>query len=236
MTEPRRGHDTFSSAMDLAINYKRWLVETFQPFIGSTLLEVGVGDGGLIDALPAHELYIGLDIDSDVLAEAKRRNPAADYVEADVADAATLKPLLSIEIDTVLCFNVIEHIADDAAAVHNLAALLRPGGHLLLLAPALQGLYTDLDRLAGHLRRYRLQGLDDLLPESMEPRLLRYFNPIGGIGWWLNRFRKTRSLEEKAVTTQVVLFDRYFLPVSRLLGPLTGTFFGQSVICASRKR
>lgn len=230
------GHDTFSSAMGAAVNYKRWLIDTFRPYIGTSLVEVGVGDGGLVDSLPAHERYVGLDLDGDILAEARRRNPGTEYIEADVADAATLEPLRSVEIDTVLCFNVIEHIEDDASAVRNMAALLRPGGHLLLLAPALEALYTDLDRLAGHVRRYRRKGLRDLLPGSLETRLLRYFNPVGGVGWWLNRFRETRSLEDRAVRAQVVFFDRYVLPVSRLLGPLTASFFGQSVICVSRKR
>ena len=35
-----------------------------------------------------------------------------------------------------------------------MANALGPGGHLLILVPALQQLYGDLDRLAGHHRRY----------------------------------------------------------------------------------
>ena len=50
--------------------------------------------------------------------------------------------------------NVIEHIDDDNRAVAHLTNALTPGGHLFILVPALRQLYGELDRLAGHHRRY----------------------------------------------------------------------------------
>jgi hypothetical protein len=68
-----------------------------------------------------------------------------------------------------------------------------------------------------------------------EVLMVEYFNPVGGVGWWLNRFLPHRSLESRQVQGQVQLFDRYVLPVSRTVNPVTHRFFGQSVIAAGRK-
>ena len=48
---------------------------------------------------------------------------------------------------------------------------------------------------------------------------LRYFNPIGGLAWWLNRFAKHRSLDDDAVNAQIRIFDKYVLPLSRMVDP-----------------
>ena len=126
--------------------------------------------------------------------------------------------------------------ANDNEAVANLLKALHRGGHLLLFVPAFQSLYSPLDRLAGHHRRYRRRELAQLVPPEMG-QIVRneYFNPVGGFGWWINKFMPYNSLNDSAVNTQVRLFDQYVLPVSRCLNPLTRSIFGQSIVCAVRR-
>jgi hypothetical protein len=64
---------------------------------------------------------------------------------------------------------------------------------------------------------------------------LRYFNPIGGLAWWVNSLARHDSLDDTAVNAQIRIFDKYVLPASRLIDPLTREFFGQSLICIARK-
>ena len=133
--------------------------------------------------------------------------------------------------------NVLEHIEDDATAIANLVDVLKPGGHLLISVPALMLLYNDLDRLAGHCRRYTTRRLQDLLSDQpVEIVRLSYFNPIGGLGWLANRLKRYDSLNDAAVNGQIALFDKYIVPVSRALDPLSRGFFGQSVTCIARRR
>jgi SAM-dependent methyltransferase len=49
---------------------------------------------------------------------------------------------------------VLEHIEDDAAALREWRARVRPGGWLALSVPAWQGRWGDHDVRAGHFRRY----------------------------------------------------------------------------------
>ncbi|MEW6267163.1 MAG: class I SAM-dependent methyltransferase [Thermodesulfobacteriota bacterium] len=233
----KSGAQTYSQAIVEAKNYARWVLSSFSPYWGRRLLEVGLGHGGFRELLPPDRSYIGLDLDPEIIARARARHPDDLYFQADAADPASLERLQGLNIDTVLCCNVLEHIPDDRAAVVNLLALLPPGGHLLLFVPACQALFGELDRLAGHLRRYSTRSLAALAPaESGRMVVLRYFNPLGGLGWWLNGFSKPLSLDDESVNRRIRFFDRFVLPWSRALDPLTRSFFGQSIVGVVEKK
>ena len=62
-------------------------------------------------------------------------------------------------IDTVVCLNVLEHLADDRAALKAIARLLPTGGHLVLQVPNYPMLFGSLDTAYGHFRRYSRHAL-----------------------------------------------------------------------------
>ncbi len=229
---------SYSSAIGGAVNYTNWVIDEFRPYFGRKLLEVGLGHGGYRDFLPPLARYVGIDIDAEAveIARAAAREPSDLFLQADITDLGLKDRLAGHDVDTVLCVNVLEHIEDDRRALANLLEVLPAGGHLLLFVPAFKALYNDLDRFAGHHRRYRKSDLRGLIPPE-RGRLLasRYFNPVGGLGWWINGFARHDSLDDASVNRQIEVFDRYVLPVSRALNPLTRPFFGQSLIAVVQK-
>jgi SAM-dependent methyltransferase len=232
----KSGEDTYSSAIASAHRYMSWMLSPFGPYLRGEIVEVGIGHGSYFEVLAPRCSYTGIDIDERSIVAARKRFPAGRFARADILQPGFIDDLLPGKADGILSINVLEHIQDDAAAIRNLVDALKPGGTLMLSVPALMGLYNDLDRLAGHYRRYRLADFERLLaalPVKVEK--LCYFNPIGGLGWWLNRFRKHDSLNSDEVNHQIVLFEKYILPFSRALDPVTRTFFGQSVICIARR-
>jgi len=56
--------------------------------------------------------------------------------------------------DTVICLNVLEHVPDETAALTNIFDALRPGGRAIILVPRGKWLYSSLDRVLGHVKRY----------------------------------------------------------------------------------
>jgi 2-polyprenyl-3-methyl-5-hydroxy-6-metoxy-1,4-benzoquinol methylase len=56
--------------------------------------------------------------------------------------------------DAVALFDVLEHLPDDAAALRNIHGMLRSGGKILLTTPAHRWLWSRVDDLSGHHRRY----------------------------------------------------------------------------------
>jgi SAM-dependent methyltransferase len=231
-----RGDATFSPEIPRAARYNRWVVEAFRGYYGKSVLEVGFGHGSARTLL-GHEIqYVGVDLDALVVEQARRDDPTGTFVAADICEPDFTAALVEFRFDTVLCVNVIEHLADDRAGVAHLLDVLEPGGHLLLLVPALPALYNDLDRLAGHHRRYRKLDVGRLVPtERASIKRLEYFNPIGAVGWWLNGFTGHDSLASAQVGRQVRLFDRYAIPASRALNRVTRGWFGQSVLCVAER-
>ena len=230
------GASTYSSAMSDAQNYIDWILKSFAEFLLPPILEIGVGHGSYAAILGGMGSYAGVDIDPDSVAAAKERFPSLDFAVADVTDDGFPATMADHQLKSILCLNVIEHIQNDQKAVANLARSLTPNGHLLIIVPALPILYNELDRLAGHWRRYRRSEINSLMQGAgLDVIRSDYFNPVGGLGWLANRFVRHKSLNDRAVNAQITLFDRWFVPVSRAINPLSRCIFGQSVIAVGRK-
>ena len=124
------------------------------------VLEVGCGQGALGARLAQRYDYLGLEPDQASCAVAQRRIKAAGRGEVRNIGVDALGPA---QFDLVCAFEVLEHIDDDAAAVRQWAARLRPGGWLLLSVPAHQRRYGPADELVGHFRRYDPAAITALL-------------------------------------------------------------------------
>ena len=105
---------------------------------GQRLVHVGCGNGE-IDvalALSTPELHV---VSLDVLPARARhtRELGTDVgvrLQALAGDARAL-PIREGSADAVLCLGVLQHLADPAPAARALAALLRPGGRILIVEP-----------------------------------------------------------------------------------------------------
>ena len=81
---------------------------------------------------PRHGVRIDLD-------------PEADGRAVDVQASLTQLPFASASFDLIVCYHVLEHIPDDAAAMRELARVLRPGGVALVQVPFRGKRQTDED-------------------------------------------------------------------------------------------
>jgi SAM-dependent methyltransferase len=122
-----------------------------------SLLEVGCGTGFVLSAL--REAFPGLHLVgaeplSEGLEVAQRRLPD---VELRSLDAAHLP--YEAEFDVVGAFDVLEHIEDDMAALRSAAKATRRGGVVILLVPQHPRLWSRMDTIGRHVRRYTRRGL-----------------------------------------------------------------------------
>ena len=110
---------------------------------GGTLLDAGCGDGTLSFLLARRGWrVVGVSSDADAIARLRERGAALglppDRIEFrfhDLARDGPPSPPGKTGFDAALCFDVLEHIADDRAALAAVAASLREGGRLLLTVP-----------------------------------------------------------------------------------------------------
>jgi SAM-dependent methyltransferase len=165
-----------------ARNYNAWLLERSEPYLGVRVLDVGAGLGTFTDAVAGDREVVALEPNSDYamrLGERFAGRPNVTVVEGDTSSAD-----VGAAFDSVLCFNVLEHIVDDAGALASFAAALEPGGRLLLVVPAHPFLYGRIDRALDHARRYRRGELRaKLTGAGFAVDVLEYVNPVGALGW-----------------------------------------------------
>lgn len=230
------GAETFSSGMMTAHRYMEWVLDPFKPYLGKNVLEVGCGHGGYGQAIGKNSNYTGLDLSHDLIETLKKKNPDQSFLCADITDPESIKELRGKEFDTILCLNVLEHIENDKKAIDAMTDVLKPGGHLLLFVPAFQQLYTEMDRLAGHFRRYKIEDFEPRLDKG-KVRVIKtgYFNSLGGLGWFVNKANKPKTLNDDSVNAQLVFFDKYLVPVAKFMDVFTSRFFGQSVYVVAQK-
>jgi len=62
-------------------------------------------------------------------------DPGAIVAVDAVADAERLTPIADGSVDFVIAAHVLEHLEDPVLALHNLARVTRPGGHVLIVLP-----------------------------------------------------------------------------------------------------
>ncbi|WP_290055506.1 class I SAM-dependent methyltransferase [Amycolatopsis solani] len=97
---------------------------------GGDVLEVAVGTGLNLPRYPAGVTLTGLDLSEGMLAVARARE-LAHPVTLRQGDAQDL-PFEDASFDTVVCTFGLCAIPDPAAAVGEMARVLRPGGRLIL--------------------------------------------------------------------------------------------------------
>lgn len=136
------------------------------------IVDVGCGTGGNLVMLQRHGDALGVE-PSPVGAAYARERTGAEVAEA-TAEATGLP---GASADLVTLFDVLEHLDDDLAALHELRRLLKPQGRLLLTVPAFMMLWSGHDVALHHRRRYRRPELRARLTQAgFRVDWLSYYN------------------------------------------------------------
>jgi glycosyltransferase involved in cell wall biosynthesis len=169
--------------------YNAFLWELIRPYVGRRVLEVGSGTGVMTRYLSSRERVVATDLDPqyvDLLRRQYADNPNVEVRPLDLAKLAE-NGLASHHFDTVVCSNVLEHVADDGAALRAMRELLVPGGRVVLIIPALPAIYGAIDEAIGHYRRYTRSEVERKLADAgLAVEHVSYFNLLGVAGWFLN--------------------------------------------------
>ncbi|HUP32686.1 MAG TPA: class I SAM-dependent methyltransferase [Gaiellaceae bacterium] len=209
--------EQFLDGMERARNYNDWLLRRSRPYLGRRVLDAGAGSGTFSERLAADSSRSVVAVEPDPAFELTLRQRFADdqNVVVVAADATALQAeVIGGRVDSIICFNVLEHIRDHRAALQSFHDLLVEGGHLLLVVPAHPFLFGSLDEAVEHERRYRKEDVErELTAAGFRTRTLQLVNPVGAVGWLVSsRILKRRSIPARSLG----LFDR-LVPLLRPL-------------------
>lgn len=113
------------------------LVQSVTCLDGERVLDVGCQNGAWLVALgQAGAIPTGIDVEAAAVEAARIRTAAFGIdARAEVASACEM-PFATGEFDIVASSDVLEHVPDKVAMLHECVRVLRPGGLLFLRAPA----------------------------------------------------------------------------------------------------
>ncbi|HEY1571273.1 MAG TPA: class I SAM-dependent methyltransferase [Pseudonocardiaceae bacterium] len=208
--------------------YHRYQYDLISKHCGRSVLEVGAGLGEFAGLFEGRDRVVVTDVDKGAVAFLEEKFADRPSFEVERLDLDHIDEADIAAVESVLAINVLEHFDDDVALLRGLARLVRPGGNIVLWVPAFPALYGEFDRKVGHFRRYTPRTLRDVaLLAGLRPASIRAVNLIGGLAWWAAVRRGGNGSPDGRL---VGIYDRFFVPVSRVLDRVAPVPFGQSVL------
>lgn len=224
-----RGQETLES-MSEAGWYNDWVLEKISKFLAGDILEVGCGIGNFTEKLTKFGKVTAVDVNDEYI---KITGKKLEEVAVGFGDIERGKYFFKDKkFDAIVCLNVLEHIKEDKKALSNLTKLLKKDGYLILIVPADQFLYGEIDKSISHFRRYSKDQVDKMVSvNNLKAIFSRRLNLVGGVGWFI----AGKILRNKTVNKRNVkifnLIAPLFLTIESIIEPPIGT----SVLSISQK-
>jgi ubiquinone/menaquinone biosynthesis C-methylase UbiE len=213
-----------------ARNWKDYWSSRIKKYLRGDVLEVGAGLGANTRLLRTNQQqrWVCLEPDAELLKQLRSslaRQPKlahCEFVEGTVANLNSRD-----RFDALLYIDVLEHIADDRHELIQAANYLKPGGRLMVLSPAHAWLFSKFDAAIGHFRRYNKRALECLAPPTLQLEKMLYLDCCGLFVSLGNRFLLRQPLP---TLRQILFWDRFVVPASRVLDPVLGFKIGKSIL------
>lgn len=143
--------------------FKRIVYNHLKPQGKTKYLEIGCATGEFIRHIVENEKLeiTGSEIYLKALVNAQKNFPRVNFIQYDVT-----KGVIGKEFDLIVAFDVIEHIEDDAAAISNIGKMLNKNGCLIITVPQHKFMWSNLDAILHHKRRYSRRELVTKLQEN----------------------------------------------------------------------
>lgn len=130
--------------------------ELAKPYLKGVVLELGCGEGRGIELIEDQlAMYIGIDKNQMAITELKSQYPQFQFIK----DMFPPVFLPDNSVETIISFQVIEHIKKDKEYLQEIYRLLKPGGIALISTPNAP---MTLSRNPWHEREYSSNQLEEL--------------------------------------------------------------------------
>ena len=177
--------------------------------VKGNLLEIGCGEGRGVELLaPNVEAYTAVDKIEEVVENLGNKFETSTFIQANI-------PPLPFEdncFDTIVSFQVIEHIEDDSEYLKEIHRILRPGGIAYISTPNIK---LTLSRNPWHIREYTADELTLLCQ--------KYFSTVEMKGIAGNKKVMEYHTQNRASVQKIMKFDifnlQYNLPAGLLKIP-----------------
>ena len=223
---PREATERFDNA-NFHINYCLLFIKRF---LKGNVLEVGAGCGSFT------RNYLNKKIDSLLLTDLDKNNihELNQKFKNNSKIKITSKKLNNIKkkFDTIIYLHVLEHIKNDKSEIKFALKKLKKNGILIIMVPAHQKIYSNLDKAVGHFRRYDFKFFKKNF-KSLETVNIKFLDSMGYFLYYLNKiFFKKEIYPSKF---KIFIWDKFFTPLTMIVDFLSGYRFGKCILAIYKK-
>jgi SAM-dependent methyltransferase len=200
------------------------------PQTGATVLEVGAGMGTTTAILcdGSSREWVCLEPDSSLLDRLEERIRSGSLPGCCHPFHGVISELPENEkYDCILYIDVLEHIQEDREELELAAGRLDLDGRLIVLVPAHPFIYSEFDSAIGHFRRYTRRSLAALEPPGCRLVKCSHLDSLGLLTSLANRLLLKQSMPTRR---QILFWDRWLIPLTRVMDPLVGYSFGRVIL------
>ena len=216
-------------AFDKATVWRKYIYFLIKKFLKKNILEVGSGIGSFTKNYINNTKNITLtDLDTynyDIL---KKK-----FSDLDVNIFQKTVDKIDGNFENILYLNVLEHIKDDVNEINLALKKIVTGGHLIILVPAHQELYSNFDKEVGHYRRYNTDFFKKLNLQDATIQKLYYLDITGYFLYFINNFFFKQDVYPS--NFKIFIWDKIFTPFTIILDKIFRYKFGKNVMCVIKK-
>ena len=214
---------------DKAHIWRKYIYYIIKKYINGNILEVGAGIGSFTKLYENQHQNITLsesDKDFCDLLNDKFKN------KNNIKITNQFIKEINQKFETIIYLNVLEHIEDDIAEVKMAYEKLEKNGHLIILVPAHQKIYSKFDKAVGHFRRYEINFFKDKLSMFNLIKLIQ-LDCCGYLLYHLNNLIFKKDVYPSKL--KIFIWDKIFTPMTIVLDFLINYKFGKNILCIIKK-
>lgn len=209
------------------INYNNYTFKKISNYLTPGLgLDFGCGFGGFLKFINKYQIYnfTGYEINDTAISNLESRSlPIITSLE-DISNT----------YDNVVSINVLEHVDNDILELEEIHKVLKNKGKLILYLPNSEKLWTDMDDLVGHVRRYsKIDLIKKLENTGYEITHIEYVDFIGSLVIKITKlFRVNISFNKKLI----IFYDKFVFKFFKYLDFIFKNRYGKNILIVANAK
>ena len=223
---PKVVTERFDNA-NLHINY---CLKFIKKYLKGDILEVGAGCGSFT------KNYLNKSINSVTLTELDQKNilDLKEKFKKNTNIKILNKTIEEVDekFDSIIYLHVLEHIKNDEQEILNATKRLNKNGFLIIMVPAHQKIYSNLDRAVGHFRRYEIEFFNKNF-KSLKKINIKFLDTMGYFLYLFNKFFFKKEVYPSKF--KIFIWDKIFTPLTIIVDFIFRYRFGKCILVIYKK-
>lgn len=208
-----------------AKNYNKYIFKLISRHIqGSEVLDFGAGYGNFCSYLKNKNKNVtAIEINEEAI-ERLNELSIVNYKKIEKTGK---------KFHNIVSLNVLEHLDHDKKVFQELVESLELGGKIILYLPASMVIWTKLDEIVQHRRRYSKKLIYDLV--KIDEVEIEYIQWVDFVGWVTLLLSKILRLNLEFNKNRIIFYDRFLFKPLKYLDVLFKYIIGKNILVVLSK-